>query len=389
MNDLTTHGQANQPLAATPGNFGGLFSLDEIRGMPPGMRIMFDPQARAYFEQMAQELSDPQSPMTLDHLKGKPGLAFSIIRKALNWGMDPYDVAQATSTPGGGKLMYEGKLVAAAMIQSGKVKAIRYEHGPTREAWQRVDGKFEMKAGRRVDKKGNPIMYHSAKYTEKDEEGLFVKAIATMHDGDEVETPEIYLNACHPRNATPWAYRPSGQICNVAARVLGQIAAPDVMFGAQFNTGLQVDEPEGEIITLNPDGDAPEAPDPVEDEETEKQPAPTKAGSPRGKRMAITFQGKTINKTNFLRDLRQLVKAAQTIPQLAQLHTEFVTALKDVSPKHNALMVDLVPLFTERREQIAAASEDETGDDDAGYDEDGVVLEGEEETEDEEEFNLA
>jgi ribosome modulation factor len=52
------------------------------------------------------------------HLQGKPADCLLVIEQASRWGMSPFAVAQATSVIGG-KLMYEGKLVAAALNSSG------------------------------------------------------------------------------------------------------------------------------------------------------------------------------------------------------------------------------------------------------------------------------
>jgi hypothetical protein len=52
------------------------------------------------------------------HLQGKPGDCLMVIEQAIRWGMSPFAVAQATSVIQG-KLMFEGKLVAAAIHASG------------------------------------------------------------------------------------------------------------------------------------------------------------------------------------------------------------------------------------------------------------------------------
>lgn len=52
------------------------------------------------------------------HLQGSPGDCFMVVEQARRWGMSPFAVAQATSVIQG-KLMYEGKLVAAAVHTSG------------------------------------------------------------------------------------------------------------------------------------------------------------------------------------------------------------------------------------------------------------------------------
>jgi len=54
------------------------------------------------------------------HLQDSPGDCLMVIEQAMRWGMSPFAVAQATSVISG-KLMYEGKLVAAAVESSGAI----------------------------------------------------------------------------------------------------------------------------------------------------------------------------------------------------------------------------------------------------------------------------
>jgi hypothetical protein len=55
------------------------------------------------------------------HLQGDEGTCLMIIEQAMRWGMSPFAVAQCTSSIGG-KLMFEGKLVAAAVESSGAIE---------------------------------------------------------------------------------------------------------------------------------------------------------------------------------------------------------------------------------------------------------------------------
>lgn len=52
------------------------------------------------------------------HLHDSPGDCLMIVEQAMRWGMSPFAVAQCTSVIQG-KLMFEGKLVAAALTASG------------------------------------------------------------------------------------------------------------------------------------------------------------------------------------------------------------------------------------------------------------------------------
>lgn len=54
------------------------------------------------------------------HLWDNPGDCLMVVELAMRWGMSPFAVAQGTSVISG-KLMFEGKLVAAAVENSGAI----------------------------------------------------------------------------------------------------------------------------------------------------------------------------------------------------------------------------------------------------------------------------
>lgn len=63
-----------------------------------------------------------------DHLRGKEGDCWAIAMKAVQWGMNPYDVAGKTHVVSG-KLGYEAQLVTAVIQASGAiVGSFRYEY---------------------------------------------------------------------------------------------------------------------------------------------------------------------------------------------------------------------------------------------------------------------
>lgn len=72
-----------------------------------------------------------KSQMLPDHLCGKPSDCLMVVMQSQRWGMDPFAVAQCTSTVHG-KLCYEGKLVAAAMYATGIIAGrLQYEFSGT------------------------------------------------------------------------------------------------------------------------------------------------------------------------------------------------------------------------------------------------------------------
>lgn len=79
-------------------------------------------QAVRLAEMMAQGRLVP------NHLQKSPGDCLMVIEQAMRWGMSPFAVAQSTSVIQG-KLMFEGKLVAAALHSSGALSSrLNYEY---------------------------------------------------------------------------------------------------------------------------------------------------------------------------------------------------------------------------------------------------------------------
>lgn len=70
------------------------------------------------------------------HLQSSPGDCLMVIEQATRWGMSPFAVAQSTSVIQG-KLMFEGKLVAAALHTSGALATrLRYDYSGEGDARQ-------------------------------------------------------------------------------------------------------------------------------------------------------------------------------------------------------------------------------------------------------------
>lgn len=318
--DLTTSSQTTPAAPSANGGFAeviesGILAPDELRAMPIGTRVMFcEPLLRRFYG-IAKNMAE--SDLCPDHLRGNVDACFSVVRMALNWNMDWFQVAASTYSPAKGKIGIEGRLAVGAMLGSGKVKEIKYAYTGD---WSRVNGKFKMVPvlwdGKPKMKAGKPVMRPEATYSVEDEQGLGIVATAVMHDGREVSTPEILLAECHPRNSAQWHNSPRRQIINVASRALAQIAAADVMMGVQFDDGIGETELPREPVDVTP----PAAPDiePVEPVDVEMEgEGESEPGTPSGfvtpkprKRISLEYRGKMMSQTNFVRDVRQQVKMA-------------------------------------------------------------------------------
>lgn len=356
----------------------GLVAPDELRSMPIGMRIMFDGAALSRFYGMAKDMA--KSGLVGKHLEDKPEACFAVVRMALNWNMDPFSVAQSTYSPGKGKIGIEGKLAAAAMVGSKKVKYIEYEHGGD---WEKVVGNFETVQAQwpdgnpKVDKQtGQPVMVAKAKYTPEDEAGLYVIATAKMFDDTRIPTPKIYLRACHPRNSTLWASNPYRQIMYVADRMLSQLAAGDVMMGVHFDAGLLLEfndeDPTSQVVDVTP----PKAVDPIEegisgggettpgtesglvehdDDGVIIEPAPTERAPTE--KVDLQFQGVKYKKTAFVRDVKQSIAACEDIGELDTLAIEIADAKDSAVGEAPRMWQDINDALSQARQKLEAELE--------------------------------
>lgn len=317
-----------------------VITVDELRNMPLGMRIEFVPELRAHFQGMAEDMA--ASELTRDHLKDKTAECLSVIKNALNWGMDPRAVASKTYAPGKGQIGIEGVLASAIMLRSGRIKTITYEHVGD---WSKVENNWAYEqlewpnGNKKTYKNGDPIMGNVPKWTRDDEEGLGVIATAHMKDGTDVSTPLITLAECQPRNAQTWPTAPKRQIMHVAERALCNMTCGDILMGVHIDVGLTrhfddgpapmkdvtpVDinaggiKGTGEVEPGTPSGTVTDAP-------TEE--AVKVSGGSKRRRIKLTFRDVDMYQTKFLAAVKQAADAIEDDQELENLADEVNNAL--------------------------------------------------------------
>lgn len=127
------------------------------------------------------------------HLQNSPGDCLMVIEQATRWGMSPFAVAQSTSVIQG-KLMFEGKLVAAALHTSGALATrLAYEY-----------------AGEGANRA--------------------VRVSATLAGETEPRCVDVKLADAKTTNGM-WTKQPDQQLAYHAARVWARRYAPEVMLG--------------------------------------------------------------------------------------------------------------------------------------------------------------
>src|SRR3954464_1573590 len=127
------------------------------------------------------------------HLQGKPGDCLLVIEQSMRWGMSPFAVAQATSVIQG-RLMFEGKLVSAALNASGVLSG-------------RMTYEFEGEGQQRA-----------------------VTASATIRGETAPRTIRCTLAEAKTTNGM-WIKQPDQQLVYFSTRAWGRRHAPEVMLG--------------------------------------------------------------------------------------------------------------------------------------------------------------
>ncbi len=184
------------------------------------------------------------------HLRNSPGDCMAVVMQAMQWGMNPFSIAQKTHLSQSGALGYEAQLINAVLVASGAI-----QDEPEFEFlgdWSKVLGKVEEK---KSDKGGK---YYVATYNKHDEDGLGVTCTVTMRSG-KVRSITVMMSQCYPRFSTQWATDPQQQITYVAVRKLARRYAPGAILGVYTPEELEESNHHREI-DITPKADSKPAP---------------------------------------------------------------------------------------------------------------------------------
>lgn len=206
--------------------------------------LLMDMAAMDRLERIADIMASGKTTVP-QHLRGSKGDCFAISLQSMQWGMNPFAVAQKTHLVNG-TLGYEAQLVAAVINNSGLVTS-RFQfdwYGP----WDKVIGKFAVKRGDKGE-------YRVPGWTFADEEGCGVRVWATLKGEENPRTLELLLAQARTRNSTLWADDPKQQLAYLAQKRWARLFAPDVILGVYSADELQ--EPQeihmGDAVVVEPE----------------------------------------------------------------------------------------------------------------------------------------
>lgn len=166
-----------------------------------------------------------------DHLVGKPADCMAIVMQAMQWGMNPYSVAQKTFFVNG-KLGYEAQLISAILSSSGAIRGrFHYEYGGN---WEKCIRSKDVT----VKKMGNKGAYEKTErvrdWSDEDEEGLYIRAGAIIRGESEITWGEpLYLASVAIRNSPLWVTKPKQQILYLATKDWAKAYCPAAVMGFQ------------------------------------------------------------------------------------------------------------------------------------------------------------
>lgn len=187
-----------------------------------------------------------------EHLRKSPGDCMAVVMQAVQWGMNPFAVAQKTHLVNG-TMGYEAQLVAAVINSSGAV-ADRF-HFEWFGDWTKIVGKFkEVESRTKKDDSGNAKKFIVPAWDQRDEHGLGVRVWATIKGETEPRTLELLMTQARTRNSTLWTEDPKQQIAYLAQKRWARLYAPDVILGVYTYDELEHTVPRdmGTAEVVNP-----------------------------------------------------------------------------------------------------------------------------------------
>jgi len=174
------------------------------------------------------------------HLRKNRGDCLAITLQAMQWGMNPFAVAQKTHVVSG-TLGYEAQLVNAVITARAPVTGrMNYEWFGE---WDRIAGKFK-----EVPAKNNPDEKRIVRdWTLKEEEGLGIKVWATFKGETAPRELRLLLSQAGVRNSPLWGQDPKQQLAYLAVKRWSRLYCPDVILGVYTPDELEERAPSAKI----------------------------------------------------------------------------------------------------------------------------------------------
>lgn len=192
------------------------------------MALMMDGTNMERMVRMAELMAQGKTTIP-QHLRGNVGDCMAVTMQAMQWGMNPFAVAQKTHLVNG-TLGYEGQLVAAVVNNSPLMQdrlALEWFGD-----WEKIIGQFkEVFSQTKKDDAGNAKKYIVPAWNLADEKGLGIRVRGTIKGEAAPRELELLMTQCRTRNSGLWTEDPKQQIAYLAQRRWARLHTPDVLLG--------------------------------------------------------------------------------------------------------------------------------------------------------------
>lgn len=189
---------------------------------------IFNVQALGQLTAFAKLMADSQVTVPA-HLAGRPADCMAIVMQAMQWGMNPYAVAQKTHLVNG-QLGYEAQLVNAVITSSSAIHGrFHYRYGGD---WSRCTRTKEV-SREKTGKNGKYTVTERVRdWTDEDETGLYIEVGAILRGESEITWDKpLYLSQVVTRNSPLWVSKPDQQIAYLGVKYWARLYCPHVILG--------------------------------------------------------------------------------------------------------------------------------------------------------------
>lgn len=201
-----------------------------------GRNLTLDAASMASMVSLAEIMATGKATIPTEY-RNSPGDCLAVVMQAVQWGMNPFAVAQKTYFVSG-KLGYEAQLVNAVITALAPTKdRLHFEWFGD---WTKVIGKFEIKRGDKGE-------YRVPGWKLADEEGLGVRCWATLKGEDRPRELVLFLAQARTRNSTLWADDPRQQLAYLVTKRWSRMYCPDVIMGVYTPDELEEVKPERDV----------------------------------------------------------------------------------------------------------------------------------------------
>lgn len=285
--------------------------------------LLMDMAAMERLERIAELMASGKATVP-QHLRGSKGDCFAVALQSMQWGMNPFAVAQKTHMTQSGALGYEAQLISAVVTESGAV-----DGDPEYEFlgdWDKILGKVEE---RKSDKGGK---YYVANWQKSDEAGLGVICRLRLRGESTPREMKVMLSQCYPRFSTQWATDPKTQITYVAIRKWSRVHKPGVILGVYTPEELQGSQE----IHMGMAEEVPHAATaPYSQEQFEKNFPIWRAAIEAGKKTAAQVIDTVQTKAPLTPEQQQAILACTPAPPATDVQPKHDTSAQTAAPAVN------------------------------------------------------